>query len=191
MESLTPGAWREALKLYRWVCTFVAVARREHDDWWLDVGAIMRRETRDPRGWESLDPYEDEEERREDPLFPWLETPSTPADAERYRPMTSEVPRSSVPSLLVMFTVSPLSDPSRLPDWEKYGPERERRAKTLLSRFPDGTRFFSNLGCWEGDRPDFLKQSSLGSNPFSGFDWDAGLIAVNNDEVAVIWNFFN
>ncbi|MGW7438807.1 hypothetical protein [Streptomyces sp. NPDC054849] len=190
MEPLTPEAWTNALKLYEWVCTFVGVAPRAHDEWWLDVRAIMRLETQDPRGWEAIDPYDGEEERREDPLFPWLETPSTPADTERYRALVSELPRSSVPSLLVLLAVRPLSDLSLLPGWERRGPEMDGRAEAILSRFPDGTRFYTNLG-WKGDRPDFRKQSSLGSNPFSGYDWDAGLIAVNDDEVAVFWNFQN
>ncbi|MEV8532910.1 hypothetical protein [Streptomyces sp. NPDC051211] len=189
-RDLDAETWTDALRLYEWVCTFVGVAARKHDEWWLDAGAIMRLETRDPRGWESIDPYEGEEERREDPLFPWLEAPSTLADAERYRALVSELPRSSVPSLLVLLTIRPLSDPSRLPGWEERGPEKERRAEAILSRFPDGTRFYSNLH-GKGDRPDFCKQSSLAYNPFSEYDWDAGLIAVNNDEVAVFWNFQN
>ncbi|MFF4419347.1 hypothetical protein ACFY04_00915 [Streptomyces sp. NPDC001549] len=84
--------WSDALRLYEWVCTFVGVAPREHDDWWLDVGAITRLETRDPRGW-------------------------------------------------------------------------------------------------KGDRPDFYAQPSRSHDPFSTYDWDAGLIAVNDDEAAVLWNF--
>lgn len=92
-QDLDAEAWADALKLYERLSTFVGVAPREHDEWWLDVGAIMRLETRDPRAWESIDPYEGEEERREDPLFPWLETPSTPADAERHLPRVRELPR--------------------------------------------------------------------------------------------------
>lgn len=181
--------WSDALRLYEWVCTFVGVAPREHDDWWLDVGAVMRLETRDPRGWESIDPYEGEEERRDDPLFPWLETPSTPADADRFRPRADELPRSSVRSLLVLLAVAAGgTDASRTVGWEEHRPERERRADAILSRFPDGTRFYSNLG-WKGDRPDFYAQPYRSHDPFSTYDWDAGLIAVNDDEVAVLWNF--
>ncbi|MFI1284123.1 hypothetical protein ACH4U5_25805 [Streptomyces sp. NPDC020858] len=188
MANLTAEAWSDGLQLYRWLCTFVGVAPREHDEWWLDVGAIMRLETRDPRAWESIDPYEGEEERREDPLFPWLETPSTPADAERYRGRVDEVPRSSVRSLIVLLGSAPRADLSLSPGWEEHLPTRERRADLILSRFPDGTRFHTNLG-WKGDRPDFYKQSSRSYHPFSQYDWDAGLIAVNDDEVAVLWNF--
>ncbi|MEJ8644757.1 hypothetical protein WKI68_32765 [Streptomyces sp. MS1.HAVA.3] len=103
MANLTAQAWSDGLQLYRWPCTFVGVAPREHDEWWLDVGAVMRLETRDPRAWESIDPYEGEDERREDPLFPWLETPSTLEDAERYRARVDELPRSSVKSLIVLL----------------------------------------------------------------------------------------
>ncbi|MEV6731952.1 MULTISPECIES: hypothetical protein [unclassified Streptomyces] len=190
MEPLTSETWADALKLYQWLCTFVGVAPREHDEWWIDVGAIMRLGTRDPRGWESIDPYEGEDERREDPLFPWLETPSTSADAARYRPRVSELPRSSVRSLLVLLASAPRADLSLSPGWEERRPERERRADVLLSRFPDGTRFYTNLG-WKGDRPDFYKQSSRSYDSFSQYDWDAGLIAVNDHEVAVFWNFQN
>ncbi|MCC0098709.1 hypothetical protein K7B10_28845 [Streptomyces flavotricini] len=183
--------WSEALRLYEWVCTFVGVAPRGHHEWWLDVGAIMRLETRDPRGWESVDPFEGEEERLDDPLFPWLDTPATAADADRYRARADELPRSSVRSLLVLLAVAASgTDVSRTAGWEEHRPERERRADAILSRFPDGTRFYTNLG-WQGENPDFYKQSSRSCDSFSQYEWDAGLIAVNDHEVAVFWNFQN
>ncbi|MFE2974105.1 hypothetical protein [Streptomyces sp. NPDC059258] len=185
------GAWSEALKLYEWLVTFVSVAPREHEEWWLDAGAIMRRETQDPRGWESIDPDEGEGERLEDPLFPWLEASSTPADVERCRRLVGEIPRTSVRSLLVLLGAG-LSrlDLSRSLRWDELRLEMERRADVILSRFPGSTRFYTNLG-WEGDRPDFYKQPYRSHSPFSRSDWDAGLIAVNDDEVAVLWNFLN
>ncbi|MFF0744292.1 hypothetical protein ACFYVL_28230 [Streptomyces sp. NPDC004111] len=186
---LDAQAWSEALKLYEWVSTFVGVAPREHDEWWSDVGAIMRLETHDPRGWESIDPYEGEDERGDDPLFPWLETPSTPADAERYRGRVKEVPRPSVRSLVVLLGVGASGmDVSRSPGWEEHRTERERRADAILSRFSDSTRFYTNLG-WRGDQPNFYKQPFRSHSSFSHYDWDAGLIAVNSEEVAVFWNF--
>ncbi|MFG2216850.1 hypothetical protein ACGFN1_18620 [Streptomyces sp. NPDC048685] len=189
--ELDAQTWSDALKMYEWLCTFVGVSRREHEEWWLDVGSIMRLETRDPRGWESIDPYEGEEERLDDPLHPWWDTPSTPADAERYSGRVGELPRESVRSLLVLLGVAASGvDVSRTFGWEEYRPRRERRAEVILSRFPADTRFYTNLG-WKGDLPDFYQQSSRGHAPFSGYDWDAGLIAVNDDEVAVFWNFQN
>ncbi|MFG2294123.1 hypothetical protein [Streptomyces sp. NPDC048603] len=190
MTELADKTWSDALKLYEWICTFVAVAPREHEEWWLDVGAIMRLETRDPRGWESIDPYEGEEERRDDPLFPWLETPATPADAERFRERVREVPRHSVRSLLVRLGSAAASDLTRWPGWEEHLPEKERRADVILSRFPEGTRFYTNIDP-NGDPPDFYKWSSVAYDSFSRSDWDAGLIAVNDGEVALLWNFQN
>ncbi|MEU0631411.1 hypothetical protein [Streptomyces sp. NPDC005989] len=188
---LDARAWSDALKLYERLCTFVGVGAREHDEWWLDAGAIMRLDFQDPRGWESIDPYEGEEERLEDPLFPWLGTPATPGDVERYRSMVWELPRSSVRSLIVLLGAgTSRTDLTESLNWEKYRPERERRADVILSRFADGTRFYTNLS-WKGDRPDFYRQSSRGYNSFSQYDWDAGLIAVNDDEVAVLWNFLS
>ncbi|MEU7606312.1 hypothetical protein AB0B78_40025 [Streptomyces sp. NPDC040724] len=190
-QDLHAEAWADALKLYTWVCTFVGVAPRAHDEWWLDVGAVMRLETRDPRGWESIDPYEGEGERLDDPLFPWLETPSTPVDAERYRGRVDEIPRSSVRSLIILLGAGTSRlDLSASPGWEERKQETERRAETILSRFPGGTRFYTNLG-WKSDHPDFCTQPFRTRDPFSQYDWDAGLIAVNDDEVAVFWNFLS
>lgn len=190
-SRLDAESWSDALTLYEWLCTFVAVSPREHDDWWLDVGAIMRLETRDPQGWASIDPYEGEEERIEDPLFPWLQAPSSSEDAERYQRLMDEIPRSSVRSLIVMLGAgSSRSHLSTLPSWEKARPEMERRAEVILSRFPEGTRFYTNLA-WKPEHPDFYEQPFRSHAPFSRYDWDAGLIAVNEDEVAVLWNFLS
>ncbi|MER5487140.1 hypothetical protein ABT024_28585 [Streptomyces sp. NPDC002812] len=190
-QEPTAEAWADALKLYEWLCTFVAVSPREHDEWWLDVGAIMRLETRDPRGRESIDPYEGEEERVEDPFFPWLGIPSSPADTEGYRRRVDEIPASSVRSLLgLLGAAGHRSDLSVTPGWAEHRPERERRAEVILSRFPEGTRFYTNLA-WQPDHPDFSTQPFRSHAPFGRYDWDAGLIAVNDEEVAVLWNFQN
>ncbi|MFI6939337.1 hypothetical protein ACIBI4_08710 [Streptomyces sp. NPDC050418] len=188
---LDARTWSQALELYKWLCTFVGVGAREHDEWWLDAGAVMRLQAHDPRGWEFIDPYEGEEERLDDPLFPWLDTPSAPGDAERFRKLVWEVPRASVRSLIVLLGAgTSRSDLTTSPNWEERLPERERRAELILSRFPEGTCFYTNLS-WKGENPDFYRQSSRGHNSFSQFDWDAGLIAVNDDEVAVLWNFLS
>ncbi|MFF3326125.1 hypothetical protein [Streptomyces sp. NPDC002889] len=187
MEDLGAETWSDALRLYEHICTFVGVAEREHNEWWFDVAAIMRLETLDPRGWESIDPHEGEDERREDPLFPWLETPSTPEDAERFRARVTELPRSSARSLVVLLGVLGL-DATKTWSWDERRPNMERCAEVIMSRFPDGTRFYSNIG-WKGDRPDFYKQPVTGLDPFSHYGWDAGLIAVNDTEVAMFWNF--
>lgn len=75
MEDLSAEEWADALELYDDSYTFVRVAPREHAEWWLDVTAIIRGEAQDARGWRSIDPDEEEPERLEDPLFPWLAPP--------------------------------------------------------------------------------------------------------------------
>lgn len=77
---------------------------------------------------------------------------------------------------------------SKSRDFEDRRPEMERRARVLLSRFPDGACFYSNVG-WKGEHPNFYEQPVNGTSPFSRSRWDAGLIAVNDTEVALIWTF--
>lgn len=94
-DELDTQTWSDALKMYEWLCTFVGVARRAHEEWWFDVGSIMRLETRDPRdprGWESIDRYRGEVKRLDNPLYLWWDTPSTPADVERYSGRVGELP---------------------------------------------------------------------------------------------------
>ncbi|MBT2467525.1 hypothetical protein J7E97_06490 [Streptomyces sp. ISL-66] len=187
MSKLTTEAWADALELYQYSYTSVAVGRREHEEWWLDVAAIMLGQTADPRGWPSLDPDEGEFERRDDPLFPFAEAPTAPEDVVRFRRRVTEIPRNSAHSLLVMLSIPGL-DATKAPEFDHDRPEMERRADLIISRFPDGTRFYSNIG-WKGDNPDFYEQPVRLTDPFSRYGWDAGLIAVNNSEVAMIWYF--
>ncbi|MBT2442623.1 hypothetical protein J7E93_21435 [Streptomyces sp. ISL-36] len=188
-EDLTAQTWAEALGLYDDPYTIATVAPRDHEEWWLDVAAIMRGETRDPRGWRSVDSYEEEigEERLADPLHPWMSPPVTPADVERFRTYVKELPRSSVQSLLVVLGVIGWNV-ARTFQWEERRPEMERRARLIMSRFPDGTRFYSNVG-WTGKDPDFYQQPITGMSTFASDKWDGGLIAVNDAEIAMIWVF--
>ncbi|MFD9366096.1 hypothetical protein ACFWA6_00105 [Streptomyces sp. NPDC060020] len=187
MTELTAEAWADALELYQYSYTSVSVVRREHEEWWLDAAAIMRGETSDPRGWRSLDPDEDEDERRDDPLFPFAEAPTTPEDVVRFRQRVTELPRSSVQSLVVLLGIPGL-EVAKAADFGRDRPEMERRARLILSRFLHGTRFYSNVG-WKTDTPDFYEQPVRLTDPFSRYGWDAGLIAVNDAEVAMIWYF--
>ncbi|WP_051774761.1 hypothetical protein [Streptomyces sp. NRRL S-237] len=187
MTELTAEAWADALELYQYSYTSVSVVRREHEEWWLDAAAIMRGQTSDPRGWRSLDPDEDEDERRDDPLFPFAEAPTTPEDVVRFRQRATELPRSSVQSLIVLLGIPGL-EVTKAADFGRDRPEMERRARLVLSRFLHGTRFYSNVG-WKTDNPDFYEQPVRLTDPFSRYGWDAGLIAVNDAEVAMIWYF--
>ncbi|WP_405827890.1 hypothetical protein [Streptomyces sp. NBC_00105] len=106
---------------------------------------------------------------------------------QRFNSSVEELPRSSVQSLMVFLAVVGMNV-SKSRDFEDRRPEMERRARVLLSRFPDGTCFYSNFD-WKGEHPNFYEQPVNGTSPFSRSRWDAGLIAVNDTEVALIWTF--
>ncbi|MFD9412763.1 hypothetical protein ACFWBN_37980 [Streptomyces sp. NPDC059989] len=186
MDDLTADTWADGLALYEDRWTFAAAAPRDHAEWWFDVAAVMRGETADPRGWASLDPYEEEVDREVE-TFAWIEPPASAADVERFHSYVEELPRSSVQSLVVLLAVVGMNV-SKSRDFEERRPEMERRARVLLSRFPDGTRFYSNVD-GKGEHPNFYEQPANGTSPFSRSRWDAGLIAVNDTEVALIWTF--
>ncbi|MEU7606313.1 hypothetical protein AB0B78_40020 [Streptomyces sp. NPDC040724] len=186
-EPLTSETWADALDLYESSYTFVSVAPRDHAQWWLDFASIVRLEARDPRGWRSIDPDEEEFDLRVDPIYPWLAPPATAEEAQQFHGRVRGLPRSSVRSLLVLLGILGL-DVAKAWDWERRRPGMERRADAIMSRFPSDTRFHSNLG-WKGDHPDFCEQPVTRLNPFSRFGWDAGLIAVNDAEVGVFWAF--
>ncbi|WP_371614039.1 hypothetical protein [Streptomyces sp. NBC_00454] len=186
MDDLTADAWADGLALYEDRWAFTAVAPRDHVEWWFDVAAVMRGETADPRGWASLDPYEEDVDREAE-TFAWIEPPTSAADVERFNSSVEELPRSSVQSLMVLLAVVGMNV-SKSRDFEDRRPEMECRARVLLSRFPDGTCFYSNID-WKGEHPNFYEQPVNGTSPFSQSRWDAGLIAVNDTEVALIWTF--
>ncbi|MFG2294122.1 hypothetical protein [Streptomyces sp. NPDC048603] len=185
---LNADSWANALELFDARNAFVGVTARSHTEWWLDAAALLRGTARDPRGWRALDPYEDEIGlERPAPPYPWIEPPASAADVERFRGMVRELPRPSVSSLLVLLGIVGM-DVSKTWRWEERRPGMERRAADILRRFPDGTRFYSNIG-WTGDHPDFYEQPVAGMHQFSQDLWDAGLIAVNDTEVALFWTF--
>jgi hypothetical protein len=150
----------------------------------------MRGQGRNPRGWRTLDPYEGEIAlERPAPPCPWIDPPATETDTDRFKTLVRKLPKSSARSLLVVLSI-PGMDVAKACDWERQRPKLVHRADALLSRFPAGTHFYSNIG-WKGD-PYFYEQGVWGGlDPFSCYGWDAGLIAVNDDEVALFWNFQN
>lgn len=186
MTDLGEEAWAEALVLFERF-TFVSVAHREHEEWWYDVASIMRGEAQDPRGWRSLDPHEGEDERREDPIFPFQQPPVNAAEVGLWRNRVKEIPRTSVERLLVTLASAWL-DVTREWDFDRRGPKMEERARALLSRFPAATRFYANTG-WGSENPDYYVMAATGVNPFTQYDADAGLIAVSDVEVGMFWSF--
>ncbi|MEV0910086.1 hypothetical protein [Streptomyces hokutonensis] len=189
-------AWAAALTMYERRYSYVLVGPRAHQDWVRDVAAIMRRETTDPRSWKWIDADEGDEERLEDPFFPFALPPSDPQGVAAWRVALWTVPRISVERLLVMLATTWLDVPSERAHnhFEIRRPELENNARMILARFPEGTSFYTNSGYpgSHGDRPadapDFY-DATTGCTPFSRYDWDLGMIAVSEKEVGVFWSF--
>lgn len=196
MPTPDARAWAEALSMYERRYSYVLVGPRAHQDWVRDVAAVMRREVTDPRSWRWLDVDEGEEERLEEPFFPFVLPPSAPQGAAAWRRGLRTVPQTSVERLLVMLSTTWLDVPRERArnDFETRRPELERKARVILSRFPEETSFHTNTGYPTGstdsrtDAPDFY-EATTGCTPLSQYDWDLGLIAVSGTELGLFWSF--
>ncbi|MEV4449631.1 MULTISPECIES: hypothetical protein [Streptomyces] len=196
MPTPDARAWAEALSMYERRYSYVLVGPRAHQDWVRDVAAVMRREVTDPRSWRWLDVDEGEEERLEEPFFPFVLPPSAPQGAAAWRRGLRTVPRTSVERLLVMLSTTWLDVPRERArnDFETRRPELERKARVILSRFPEETSFHTNTGYPRAstdsrtDAPDFY-EATTGCTPLSQYDWDLGLIAVSGTELGLFWSF--
>lgn len=182
---LDAATWAAAVEMYRNRYSFVAVGPRAHEDWLPDVAAVMRREVADPRGWSGRDPEQGDEELEEDPAFPFRVPPTDETGAAEWRSRLFEIPRSAVVRLLVMLATDAM-DVSRQYGFAERRPSMEERAQAILSRFPEGSQFFTNTR--HGDHPDFYERVT-GCWPMTQYSWDFGLIAVSREEVGLIWSF--
>jgi hypothetical protein len=196
MSTLVAEAWAEALTMYEGRYSYVLVGPRAHRDWERDVAAVMRRDVVDPRSWRWIDVDEGAEERLEDPFFPFVLPPSEPEAAAAWRAGLWTVPRTSVEGLLVMLSTTWLDVPGERAHnhFETRRSELERKARVILSRFPEGTSFYTNAGypgsitASRATPPDFY-EATTGCTPMSQYDWDLGLIAVSDTEVGIFWSF--
>jgi hypothetical protein len=193
----TPNAetWAEALTMYEQRYSYVLVGPRAHQDWVLDVAAVMRREVTDSRSWKWIDVDQGEEERLEDPVFPFVLPPTEGEEAEAWRAKLWTVPRESVKRLLVMLSTTWLNIPHEIVHnhFESRRTELERKAQVILSRFPQEATFYTNAHPGKGGRdeenaPDFY-EAITGCAPVSRYDWDLGVVAVSGTEVGLIWSF--
>ncbi|MFJ4843283.1 hypothetical protein [Streptomyces sp. NPDC088746] len=183
---LDADSWRSAVEMYDRRYTFVAVGPRTREDWLHDVASVMRGETSDPRSWRTIDPDEGEEEREDNPAYPFVAPPVDEAGSAKWRSWLREVPRSAVVRLLVLLATLDL-DVSRDPRLPDRLAEMEEHARMVLSRCPDGARFFTNTS-GGGSAPDFY-QKITSCSPLSQYAWDLGLLWVSDEEVGLIWSF--
>jgi hypothetical protein len=184
--SLDADTWSAAVEMYRHRYSFVAVGPRTGEDWLPDVAAIMRREVADPRGWRGDDPELGESELLEDPAFPFRVPPADGEGAAEWRSGLFEIPRSSVVRLLVMLATNEMNV-ARQRGFADRRARMECHAKVILSRFPIGSKFFTNTR-HGGANPDFYERVS-GCWPMSQYVWDFGLLAVSDEEIGLIWSF--
>jgi hypothetical protein len=178
--------WTSALEMYRNRYSFIAVGPRTHEDWLPDVAALMRREVADPRGWPGRDPEQGDQELEEDSSFPFRVPPADEAGAAQWRSRLVGIPRSAVVRLLVMLATDAM-DVSRQHNFPDRRPHMEQHAQVILSRFPQGSQFFTNTR-HGGDLPDFYERVT-GCWPMTQYAWDVGLVAVSREEAGLIWSF--
>ncbi|MEV2257916.1 hypothetical protein AB0J13_04525 [Streptomyces anulatus] len=183
---LDADSWWSAVEMYERRYTFVSAGPRTVEDWLHDVASVMRGEAAEPRSWRTIDPDEGEEEREDDPAYPFLVPPVEEAGAVDWRGRLREIPRSSVVRLLVLLATLDLNA-SRDPRFPEQRAEFEEHAKVILMRFPEEARFFTNTS-GGGTPPDFYQRISSCS-PISRYAWDLGLLWVSDEEVGLIWSF--
>ncbi|MET4920960.1 hypothetical protein P3L51_01000 [Streptomyces sp. PSRA5] len=183
---LDADMWSAAVEMYRHRYSFIAVGPRTGENWLPDVAAIMRREVADPRGWRGKDPEVGEPEFLEDPAFPFRVPPVDEAGAAEWRSGLFEIPRRAVVRLLVMLATNEMNV-TRQHGFAERRAGMECHAEAILSRFPDGSTFFTNTR-HGGENPDFYERVS-GCWPLSQYVWDFGLLAVSDDEIGLIWSF--
>ncbi|OIJ65446.1 hypothetical protein [Streptomyces mangrovisoli] len=178
MAGLDERSWADAIGMYERRVTVARVMSRAHEDWVLDLPALMRGDTRDARGWRTADYWAGELDRLDEPSYPFLTLPPDVA-----RSCLQEIPRSQAMRFLVALS-TPWIDVTEEPDFEERRESLEAKARVILSRFPEGSHFFTNTG---RDR-DYYQRVS-GWNSFSSRTFDFGLVLVSETEVGMVWSF--
>ncbi|MFF0434901.1 hypothetical protein ACFYU9_22020 [Streptomyces sp. NPDC004327] len=172
--SVDQTAWEAAVRhLYEDAYPYDATGPRRHDDWVLDVLAVMARAVPDPRGWAGLD---------DGAAF-------AGHPPEYVAARLKEIDRESAENLLLALT----DDGCTLAGLERFTESEEElraMARTVLARYGDGAVYLTNV-----DRPgrgpgtlDFTTRDWAYS-PLSVYSEDYGLVVVTDTEVAVFWNF--
>lgn len=190
--SIDQMSWEAAVRhLYEDAFTFSATGPRNHEDWQVDVLAVMERAVPDPRGWTGLDDTANER-TAEFPAYPFRppfkadpQRRLTPADVgERLR----EIDRASAENLLLAIT----EDRCTLRNLERFSEsfeELQEMARTILARYGDAFTCHTNVSTvGHVGRLDFGGQS-VGWTPMTFYGEDCGLVVVSDTEVGVFWTF--
>jgi len=183
--SAEQAPWDAAVRhLYRDATAYIATGPRRHEDWILDVLALMARAVPDPRGWARVDDTAEDPERVGNPAWPFAGHPP-----EYARPRLKEIDRDSAENLLLALTEGGCTL-SNLRYFDESPDELRAMARAVLARYGDAATFHTNVGR-TGSAPgtlDFTLES-LGYSPMSVFTEDCGLVVVSDTEVGLFWNF--
>ncbi|NUV63709.1 hypothetical protein [Streptomyces sp. CAI-85] len=186
MTELDERSWAKAIGMYERRATVAKVTSREHENWLLDVATLMRGDTRDVRGWRTVDIWDGELDRIDEPSYPFAIPPEALATPDAWKPYLHEIPRSQALRFLVALA-TPWIDVTMEPDFEERREALEADAGVILSRFPEGSHFYANTGRDSATR-DYYERVS-GWYPFSTRTYDFGLVLVSQTEVGMVWSF--
>ncbi|MFC9173969.1 MULTISPECIES: hypothetical protein [Streptomyces] len=177
-------SWEAAVRhLYEDACPYDATGARRHEDWILDVLALMAR-VPDPRGWTGLDDTAQHPEREASPTYPFVAHPP-----EYVARRLQKIDGGSAENLLLALTDDgcTLSNLARFT--ESQGELREM-ARTILARYGEGASYHTNV-----NKPGHVRgtldftTSDWAYSPLSVYSEDYGLIVVSDAEVGMFWNF--
>ncbi|MDX3247756.1 hypothetical protein [Streptomyces sp. ME18-1-4] len=186
MVELDGRSWSDAIDMYERRATIAKATSREHENWVLDLSTLMRGATRDARGWRTVDIWEGEPERLDEPSYPFVMPPEAVATADAWKLYLHEIRRSQAERFLVALS-TPWIDVTKEPDFEERREALEAKARVILSRFPEGSHFYANTG-HGSDTRDYYQRISRWY-PFSGRTFDFGLVLVSEAEVGMVWSF--
>ncbi|MCX5391760.1 hypothetical protein ACWFR1_38700 [Streptomyces sp. NPDC055103] len=183
-EHVEQTDWEGALRyLHEDSFAYMATGPRRHEDWRLDVLAVMNRSVADPRGWAVLDEWVGSP-GADEPAHPFQ-----PPDLEKLGGRLYEIAPESAAQQLVAMT----DDGCMLPKVLKDRPERldglMERARTVLARFGASPVCLTNVTEARDNRtPDYFS-SSRGWTQMSVYSEDIGLVVLSEAEVGVFWTF--
>ncbi|MCS0635823.1 hypothetical protein NX801_09115 [Streptomyces sp. LP05-1] len=184
MQSVDQSSWEAAVRhLYEDAYPFDATGPRRHENWVLDLLAVMDR-VPDPRGWTGLDYAAQMPEAAGFPAFPFNDHPP-----EYIAQRLQEIDRDSAENLLLALTGDGCTL-SNLAHFKESEEELRAMARTILARYGDKATYHTNI-----NRPGHVR----GTLDFTSSGWaysllsvyteDYGLVVVSDTEVGMFWNF--
>jgi hypothetical protein len=183
--SVDQNSWDTAVRhLYRDAVAYIATGPRRHEDWVLDVLALMARAVPDPRGWARVDDEAQAPERVGNPTWPFAVHPP-----EYVAPRLKEIDRDSAENLLLALTETGCTL-SNLQHFTESPDELRAMARTILARYGDEATYRTNVSR-HGSAPGTIDFTLEGFeyNPLGVFMEDCGLVIVSDTEVGLFWSF--